>query len=225
MIASSLRRRLQAALLLAVSLSAGDALGHPHGWVDISVRVLVDENGRMTGLHQTWRMDPFYSLVVFDELSQIEDASLEQSLDQLGSDIRDNLASQGYFTQAQLDGTPLALGDISQHTVMYRNDRLMFQFILPFAEAHRLDGKVMRYRIFDPTYWLEVVHEQADEQIAPSALTSQRLDHCRLDVELANPDPEKVLQAAMLDTDEEGPPGLGTYFAETGVVDCRASND
>jgi hypothetical protein len=37
----------------------------------------------------------------------------------------------------------------------------------------------------------------------------------------ADPDPELVMQAALLDKDESGEPGLGRYFAETGQVDCR----
>ncbi len=44
---------------------------------------------------------------------------------------------------------------------------------------------------------------------------------CELSIIEADPDPEMVLQAALLDVDEEGEPGLGRHFAETGRVDCR----
>ena len=50
------------------TLNSSPVLAHPHGWIDLSVRVITNDEGVATGLHQAWRMDPFYSLVVFEEL-------------------------------------------------------------------------------------------------------------------------------------------------------------
>ena len=68
------------------------ATAHPHGWIDFSIRVMTDEEGVVRGLHHAWRMDPFYSLVVFEELQHVDGVSLEVGLDRLGTEIRDNLA-------------------------------------------------------------------------------------------------------------------------------------
>ena len=149
-----------------------DARAHPHGWIDLSVRVITDDQGMVSGLHQTWRMDPFYSLVVFEELQQVENASLEEGLDQLGKEIRDNLA-------------------------------------------------LLTYQVFDSTYYIEVVHEEEGGQPRDDALILHGEPSCELSILPADPDPELVMQAALLDKDESGEPGLGRYFAETGQVDCR----
>lgn len=201
-------------------LASGAANAHPHGWIDMSVRIVTDDQNRAVALDQTWRMDPFYSLIVFDELSRVTDATFEQGLDQLGHDIRDNLAAQGYFTELRLDGEPLALGEVSDYTTLERDGRLVYMFTLPLAEPAALDGATLEYQIFDPTYYIEVVHEEKEGAPDPGALALQGDLACRLSITPADPDPELVLQAALLDEDEQGEPGLGRYFAETGHVRC-----
>ncbi|MGM0825386.1 MAG: DUF1007 family protein [Pseudomonadota bacterium] len=203
------------ALLASVS-----ALAHPHGWIDINVRLITDDQGRVTGLHQTWQMDPFYSLVVFDELNRVEGATLDEGLDQLGGEIRNNLASQEYFTRVRVDGELQPLGEVSEYTAMQRDGRLTFIFILPLAGTPSLGGSTLEYQVYDPTYYLEVVHAAEDEKPRDDALVLRGMPECELSVLPADPDPERVLAASRLDADESGEPGLGRYFAETGQVVC-----
>lgn len=199
------------------------AVAHPHGWIDLSVKVISDDQGRVTALEQHWRLDPFYSLVVMEELGQVEDASLEQGIAALGRQMRDNLVPLGFFTEIYLDGKPIETAEVSEYTTRLSNDRLVFMFRLPLATPQPLAGSQLSYQIYDPTYYLEVVHEADTQQrIDADALTVQQSSpECALSVTSADPDPEVVMRAAMLDVDEQGEPGLGRYFAETGVIDCR----
>lgn len=211
------------ACVLGISslLASHDARAHPHGWIDLSVRVITDDGGVVSGLHQTWRMDPFYSLVVFEELQQVENASLEEGLDQLGTEIRDNLSGQHYLTEVRINGEPQALGEVSEYTAMERDGRLIFMFILPLESPQPLADATLTYQVFDPTYYIEVVHEEEGGQPRDDALILQGEPACELAIIAADPDPERVMQAALLDKDESGEPGLGRFFAETGQVDCR----
>ncbi|WP_163558411.1 DUF1007 family protein [Halomonas sp. NO4] len=212
-------RRAWAALLL---LGPGLALAHPHGWIDLRVRLLFDDQGRATALHQAWHMDPFYSLVVLEELQHAGgEGGLEVGLDQLGGEIRDNLQPHDYFTEVTLGDEPLALGEVSEYTVMVRDDRVELLFLLPLAEPRALAGEPLRYRVFDPTYYLEMVHELDGEGRHEGALTVRGVAGCEGRILPADPDPERVMEAAMLDRTDEAPPGLGRYFAETGVVTCE----
>ena len=201
-------------------LASASAMAHPHGWIDISVRVLTDDQGRVTGLHQTWQMDPFYSLVVFDELQRVDGATLDEGLDQLGGEIRNNLASQGYFTEARIDGERLPLKEVSEYTAMRRDNRLTFIFILPFSSTPALSGSTLTYQVYDPTYYLEVVHKAEGDEPSDNALVLRDMPECELTIMPADPDPEKIMEASRLDADESGEPGLGRYFAETGQVVC-----
>lgn len=201
-------------------LSSTVVLAHPHGWIDLSVRVVTDEQGEVSALHQTWRMDPFYSLVVFEELQQVPDANLEQGLDQLGSEIRDNLSHQHYFTEVRINGKRQPLGEVTEYTALERDGRLIFMFILPLPSSQALAGQTLEYQVFDPTYYLEVVHEEEGGKPAAEALILNGEPSCELSIVPANPDPELVMQAALLDVDEQAEPGLGRHFAETGRVAC-----
>jgi ABC-type uncharacterized transport system substrate-binding protein len=185
------------------------------------MEVITDADGNATALQQTWRMDPFYSLVVLEELSHGEAANLDQGLDQLGHEIRDNLAAQHYFTEVWLNGERQALGEVTDYTALARHGRLHFMFRLPLAEPQSLKESELTYQVFDPSYYLEVVHEAEDNNVRDDALTLRGERACSLSVKPADPDPERIMRASMLDKDESGEPGLGRYFAETGVVACR----
>lgn len=216
----SVRRTCQA-LVVGSLLVSPLAMAHPHGWIDMSVRVITNDDGAVTGLHQTWRMDPFYSLVVMEELQQVPGTSLEQGLDQLGSEIRNNLTPQHYFTEVRIGDKPQTFGEVTEYTALERDGRLTFMFILPLTSPQPLSGQVLEYQVFDPTYYIEMVHEEEGDEPSPQALILNGEPDCTLSVLPADPDPEKVLQASLLDVDEEGEPGLGRHFAETGRVDCR----
>ncbi|MCG6659725.1 DUF1007 family protein [Halomonas campisalis] len=209
---------LAAALLLAPGLT----LAHPHGWIDMRMRLVVDDQGRLEGLHQAWRMDPFYSLVILEELEHAAGGGgLEAGLDQLGGEIRENLRPHDYFTELRLDGERLALGEVSEYTVMSRGGRVEFIFLLPLATPQPLRDKTLHYKVFDPTYYLEVVHEAEDNTPLDDALVVGGELACTTRIVPADPDPERVMEAAMLDITDEAVPGLGRHFAETGEVTCE----
>ncbi|OLO05155.1 hypothetical protein BTW07_05970 [Salinicola socius] len=202
------------------------AQAHPHGWVDMSVEGIFDDQGSLTGLRQRWRMDPFYSQVVMEEMANVDDGtSMAQRLDALGVEIRNNLATQDNLTHIALDGQPVAQGDVTDTNTDYRDDRLIFEFVLPLAAPQALAGHTLSYRIFDPTYYIEMVHEATEDgsQPRPEALT---LDHppagCTTHIAKPKPDPQKVMEASMLDKSESGEPNLGRFFAETGEITCPA---
>ena len=194
MTSTALRHRLAGVALLALGLSlAGLAQAHPHGWIDLRMRLMFDDEGRLEALHQSWRMDPFYSLVILEELGQAAgEGGLEAGLDQLGVEIRDNLAPQGYFTELRLDGEKVALGEVSEYTVMERGGRVEFVFLLPLAEPLGLGDETLRYQVFDPTYYIEVVHEEDDGSPLDDALVASGRA-CATRIVPADPDPERVM--------------------------------
>ncbi|MED5501331.1 MAG: DUF1007 family protein, partial [Pseudomonadota bacterium] len=210
---------------LGIALCLGGpsaALAHPHGWVDMSVEGIFDDEGNLTALRQRWRMDPFYSQVVMEEMATADDAtSMAERLDALGVEIRDNLATQHNLTTITLDDDPLAQGDVSDTNTDYRDERLIYDFVLPLATPLPLAGRTLRYRIFDPTYYIEMVHEANEDgsRPLPGALTlANAPEGCATVVVKATPDPQKVMEAAMLDKSETGEPNLGRFFAETGEI-------
>ena len=182
----SVRRTCQA-LVVGSLLASPLAMAHPHGWIDMSVRVITNDDGAVTGLHQTWRMDPFYSLVVMEELQQVPGTSLEQGLDQLGSEIRNNLTPQHYFTEVRIGDKPQTFGEVTEYTALERDGRLTFMFILPLTSPQPLSGQVLEYQVFDPTYYIEMVHEEEGDEPSPQALILNGEPDCTLSVLPADP--------------------------------------
>ncbi|TLF50623.1 DUF1007 family protein [Halomonas urmiana] len=216
------RRLLALGLAFALSLWPLLAPAHPHGWVDVTVRVLMDEQGRVEALQQRWRLDPFYSLLLLEELQSAEgEAPMEARLDQLGVEIRHNLAPQHYFTHVTQDGEAVELGEVEHFTTLARDGRVELMFRLPLAEPLPLGQAPMRYRIYDPTYYLEVLHEAEGDTPRPDALGVTGAD-CDTRIIAADPDPAKVAEAASLDREAQAPEGLGRFFAETGEVRCES---
>lgn len=219
-------RRLSLVCGLLVAAGASPAFAHPHGWVDISVQGIFDDQGRLEALRQQWRMDPFYSQVVMEEMSRVEgDTSMAERLDALGVEIRNNLATQNNLTRITLDGEPVEQASVNDTNTEVRGERLVFSFVLPLASPVALGGHELDYRIFDPTYYIEMVHEaNADgSRPLPEALTLDNAPGgCETQIVKADPDPAKVMEAAMLDKTETGEPDLGRFFAETGEIRCPA---
>lgn len=212
---------------LGIALCLGEpsaVLAHPHGWVDMSIEGIFDDEGNLTALRQRWRMDPFYSQVVMEEMATVDDGtSMAERLDALGAEIRNNLATQHNLTTITLGGEALAQGDVSDTNTDYRDERLIYDFVLPLATPQPLGGRTLRYRIFDPTYYIEMVHEANEDgsRPLPGALTLENApEGCASVVVKATPDPQKVMEAAMLDKSETGEPNLGRFFAETGEITC-----
>lgn len=215
-------------LLGALSLPSM-ASAHPHGWVDLRMRIIFDEEGRIETLHQAWRMDPFYSLVLLEELSALDDeSSMQQRLDRLGTEILNNLRAQHYFTELTYAGEPVSLGDVTDYTTLVIGQRVEFRFLLPLAEPLELDGtagvsKALHYKVYDPTYYIEIIHAAKSGKPSPQSLViTDAPQDCQVKIITADPDPAQVMQAAMLDINDTGEQGLGRFFAETGEVICSA---
>ncbi|MDN3525862.1 DUF1007 family protein [Halomonas sabkhae] len=214
--------------LLGAGLLPATASAHPHVWADISVRVELDEQGRVEALRQRWRLDPFYSLMLLEELNGAEgEKPMEARLDQLGGEIRSNLAPKGYFTEVRHAGEPVELDEVTEYTTMARDDRVEFHFRLPFAEPLPLaavaDDDTLRYRIYDPSYYIEMIHEINEDQTPRDDALVIDAPDCTTRIIRAEPDPEMVAKAAQLDRTDEAPDGLGRFFAETGEVSCASS--
>ncbi|MBY5930021.1 DUF1007 family protein [Halomonas sp. DP8Y7-3] len=193
------------------------ALSHPHSWVDLSVQLETDSEGRVAALRQIWRLDPFYSLVLLEEIDADEEGR-DAALDRLGGDMLTSLAPRDFFTEAEIDGEKVVFQGVSDATVMERDERIVLHFRLPLAEPRELAGSTLEYRVYDPSYYVEVVHEADADGPLDQALTAP--DGCQASVIIAEPDPDKVMAAAQLDIDDSAPEGLGRFFAETGRVSC-----
>ncbi|MEX2630513.1 MAG: DUF1007 family protein [Tistlia sp.] len=213
---------LGGALVGALSLAGGAAQAHPHAWIDVRVELQFDAAGAVASLRQTWLFDPYYT--VFATEGMDADGDGRPDPDQLAELLAvhlGNLEEYGYFTAASAAGEAVAFGAPSGGVNAMRGDRLEMSFLLPLAAPADPAAGGFSYRVYDPTYYIEMLH--AEEPPAVRLLDAPA--GCDYRIEPANPAPEAVGLAAAADRSQRVVPGpggatIGALFAETVTVDC-----
>lgn len=180
------------------------AVAHPHMWIDVEVQPVQNAEGQIRALRQKWLFDPFSSALLTEEMVQAADDAQRQQLWQaLQNDIRRTLSEEGLYTFPRGDFAPP-----EQLQLHFAHDELWLEAELPLL----LPTQQLRYQIYEPEYYVEILH---------SAAQQRQVGNCRLTLQAAEPDEEKLLEAAALDKNAKGDPNLGRFFAETAEWDCE----
>ncbi|HSP00708.1 MAG TPA: DUF1007 family protein [Thioalkalivibrio sp.] len=211
-----LRHLLTGLTLLLAGLLAAPAQAHPHAWIDLRIAVVFDEAGRITALRQFWRIDPFYSLVLAEEMST--DAvgdTLDEKMADIGTRMIENLGPYQYFTEIRHAGQPLTDAAVGDYGLSNQAGRLELAFTLTLPEPVDPEAGAFTYAVFDPSYYIEILHDP-DATVALEGAS----ERCALRIRQPRPDPAVVARAAALDADQSGEPDLGRHFTEHGEVTC-----
>lgn len=204
-----------AAGLLAFLLAAPAAHAHPHGWIDLRIQVLFDAAGRAVGLRQHWLFDEFYSAFATEGMAEAPEG-LQAGIDALMRENLTNLAEFDYFTKVTSKGAAAAFGPVRETSSAIEGQRLGMSFVLPFREPLDPGEAPLAYAIFDPTYYIEMLHAEADGAITLEGAP----EGCDFGIATPDPDAEWVALAAALDRTQSAGDQLGAVFAETVTVTC-----
>jgi len=207
----------RAAFVVFALLCASPVHAHPHVWVDIKVRVLFDAQGRVSALHETWLFDDYYSAFALTGADKDGDGKPDQNLlDEVLAENLKNLAEYNYFTRVMSGETVVATGTARDAASRVQDKRLEMSFLLPLDTPVSANDLPLRYAVYDPTYYIEMVHAEA-----PDAVTlADAPKGCEFQLKQPDPDPEQVVLAASLDKTQTAGNGLGGYFAEEVYLTC-----
>jgi ABC-type uncharacterized transport system substrate-binding protein len=204
-----------AAGLLAALALGGDALAHPHSWIDLRSRVMLNDEGQVEAIELDWLFDDLYTAYVADDFVR-QNRPPSEFLPEVANTYLGNLAEYDYFTDVRLDGKRLALGEPTGAEAGLRDRRLWLRFEVPLVEPVDPERGKLTFSVYDPTYYIEVLHAE-DE---PVLFTGPQADACFGKIIQPTPSLEAVALASALDVTESGGDGLGELFAETVVVEC-----
>jgi ABC-type uncharacterized transport system substrate-binding protein len=121
--------------LAGVLVGSGNALAHPHAWIDLRTRVIMNDEGRVAALELDWLFDDFYTAFIAEELAE-EGRPASEYLPEVASTNLANLAEYDYFTDVRLDGERLPLSEVARAETGLRDKRLW----PPFRGATRRTG-------------------------------------------------------------------------------------
>ena len=143
-------------------------------------------------------------------------AAIAAKVDALGPEMVGNLAQHGFLNQWQFDGEPVTGLSGSFVGTRVTRDQLELTFRLDLDKPLDRRGGRFEYSVFDPTYYIEILHARRH---LPELRGAPR--GCRR--EIIEPDPPEDLTAfaASLDRNAQSDEGLGIHFAERAVIECR----
>ena len=192
---------------------------HPHIWIDMQVELLFDADGLVTGLRQTWLADELYTAFATEGLDSDGDGKPDPAaLNDLLAENLKNLKDYGYFTKVEGPRGPIATGDVETYSSTMRGRQLEMTFVLPLVAPHDPRAETLRYAIYDPTYFISMLHAERDGAIR----LTEAPDDCRFRVGKPPATAYEIAMAAAVDRGGQLPQGMGEIFAETVTVACGA---
>ncbi|MDF1794350.1 MAG: DUF1007 family protein [Thalassobaculaceae bacterium] len=202
-------------LLGLLAAIARPAAAHPHVWIDLRTTIVLDQAGRVSAIGQEWLFDPIYSAYATGGADTTTDQG-RQALADLVSDSMKNLREYDYFMRVRADGARLAFADVTEYAAEMREDRLLFRFTVPLATAADPVAHALDVAVFDPTYYIEMLHLEGDV----IAVQGPNPAGCAARVVAPTPDMNAVVAAQALDRNASPDDTLGAQFAETVLITC-----
>lgn len=211
-------RHLFAGLAFVAALvCAGPSGAHPHTWIYYEVELVFDEEARIAGMRQSWSFDEFYTVYATAGLGGEGGKPDQKLIDAITAENMKNLREYDYFTDVRYGGERIGLDTASDIESRMDGDRLRMSFFAPLERPVDPRAGDFSYRIFDPTYYIEMVHAPSDQAIR----LSNAPPTCATHLIGPDPNPEMSAYAAALDRTQKGTDGLGALFAEKVVVRCE----
>ncbi|MCB2100710.1 MAG: DUF1007 family protein [Rhodobacterales bacterium] len=201
---------------LVLGLPVAQPRAHPHAWIDVTVRVLFNGDGRVTGLRETWRFDAAYTAFAMAGLGKAGAAPAQADIDAVMHENLSGLASYGYFTKVGQGDAAVPTGAATAAASVLRGRRLEMTFTLPLARPVDPAAGPLDYAIYDPSYYVEMLHAEAEDAVVLDGAPAG----CTFHITLPRPSLETIAQAAALDRTQKASDGLGAVFAERVAVRC-----
>lgn len=212
--------KLTASLVaIALAMGANIAQAHPHNWIELSSRFVLDDQARLVRIEQRWEFDFYYSLMMHADLLN-EFGSEEKGLPATADDFIRNLESYHYFSTLELDDKQVDLGVPEGYklSTKMREGQMVLVLDMSFEIEQKLpiESKTVSWRVFDPTYYIAMNHvTESNLEIVGGNATE-----CSKTLEFPEPSEDLIDYAQSLDRSQKDTDGLGASFAETAFIRC-----
>lgn len=210
---------IRALLLLSPILlltAATPVVAHPHVFIDSGLRLIVDAQGRASGIEVTWEYDELYSLLNFEDLgldSDYDGELTEAELSALdGFDLHWIPGYQGDLYVESAAG-PVALGPPEGRGVSVHAGRIRSLHLRPFLQSLPAAGLVLR--VYDPGFYTSYTLA-----LGVAAGEGCRAEIIPPDLDAAETRLKSKLAAIPANQTETDFPAVGATFADKVVIRC-----
>lgn len=211
-------RILSAAIVGMLKLAPVVAESHPHEFVEMAIELQFDDQGRASGIRYSWLFDEFFTAYVVEPVDKDGDGKPEEDgLDELLVEILENTREIDFFTRFDAEGFAVEFGPHKPIAASMQGRQLLINFEVAFKTAIDLNGKHLRYAVYDGEYYIAMTHSADPKAVqlnnAPAG--------CDWNLDLPKPDQDLTAFASALGVDETGGSNLGAAFAEWVTISCR----
>jgi ABC-type uncharacterized transport system substrate-binding protein len=194
-----------------------NALAHPHAWIDLHSTAVFNEEGNITALKMRWLFDEFYTEFAMSDYKQAhKNVSDQKMLLDLANDNLNSLKDHHYFTEITANKQKQDFSSIKNITSTLEDKRIALDFTVVLATPLNPRTQIVEYRIFDPSYYIEMKHTAKKSIIFMGDAPADCAPH------LTRPTPSIELLgfATSLDKNDTAPDNLGAAFAEMVSIQC-----
>ncbi|MGB0571617.1 MAG: DUF1007 family protein [Alphaproteobacteria bacterium] len=203
-------------LVSGLFLASGPAGAHPHVWIDLETKPVVDNDGNVTGLEVAWIFDPFYTAFAIEE-QRTDDGIDQEGLSRMVANNLQKLRPYDFFTDIRAGGAKVTLGPVETFNAGVLEEKLWMHFIVNFETTVDPRETSLSYAVYDPTFYIEIAYRDP----AKANLDATGVPGCQAQLEEANPTAETISLAQSLDAATTGPDTLGAMFAQRVRIECN----
>ena len=162
----SMHWRAVALSCLLTAASCGQAIAHPHVWIDMRSDVVFNEDGLITGLNLSWSFDDGYTQMALDGLDANGDGVYSQDeLNPLTKENMNSLKDYDYFTVMRFNGKVLPFGEVTEFGQIWSNNKLELHFQVPLkTPIDPVQGEFV-VKVYDPEFFIAIDYEK-DEPVS-----------------------------------------------------------
>jgi len=212
------------------------AEAHPHAWISVKTTVIVNEKDEAVALREHWLFDKAYSAYASKDYDPHKNGKFaDEDLVPLARENLSNLKEFNYFTVFENgEGKSVKFGNIrdiasayedapassKQKVIVYATPKgqpeessgmtqIGMDFTLPLEKPVSLRAKTPAYRIYDPTYYVDMTHYEHNAVTFIREADGKEIASCRAKVELPKIDESMIFNAAALDRNATAPKDFG----------------
>ncbi len=204
--------------LAAWVLGAGAVAAHPHIFVDTGLKVVLNDDGQVSGIEVSWTYDALYTMLTFEDMGLDDDYDGRLTPQEIGFlDGFDLNWAEGFEGDlyVEIAGQPVALGPPEGRGVRVRQDaRITSTHYRPRHTPVDPNGLILR--AYDPTFYTayDLTGGVRVKRPCKAAVTPAGLDEAYTLV-------EELLYAMPANSAEDAFPEVGAAFADTVVIQCN----
>jgi len=166
---------------------------------------------RITAIELEWLFDPLYTTLLIEGIGSTAEALREQASGMLG-----RLAAYSYFTEVRVNGELVTTQTVQDFASGMRGGRYWVRFSLPLVEPVDPARFLLAYAVFDPTYYIEILHLEEDV----IEFHGDTYGRCIARIRSPSPTTEAIIRARSPEVDKQPDQSLGALFAERVEVRC-----